>query len=395
MNRIRKALLAIAGGHFLVEWYAAFLPPLVPIFRTRLGFSLAAAAALGASLPIVSGLVQTIFGLLSDHTRHANALVVASSILAAVSLALLPLAHSFGWLLLIFTAIALSLAMFHPQGAAGTSQLSTTNKGRFMSVFSFGGSMGSFFGSLTVIPLLGLLHLERFWILAIPGIALAFFQILALPRQQDPGAVANNGNGGRITDSPVFKGYLVLVADSMLMAMIYNGVTILLPLLFQGLGFLPGKAGVYLGIGSLMGAVANVVGAELSDHIGRRTINIIGATGVSVTLLMFVLTGSTSIIWFPAMCFFSSFPMSSNIVFAHELVTNHRGLVSASVMGFSWGIGSVVVVFLGQWAQRTSITSAYHLLLSVAAALVVFAFLLPTRHGITAATERASAQKQA
>ena len=394
MSRIRKALLAISGGHFLVEWYAAFLPPLVPVFRTQLGFSLGAAAALGASLPIVSGLVQTIFGLLSDRMRHANALVVISSILAAVSLALLPFARSFGWLLLIFTSIALSLAMFHPQGTAATSQLSSTNRGRFMSVFTFGGSIGSFVGSLTVIPLFGLLHLERFWILAIPGIAMALFQVFALPRQEDPGAAATNGNGGRMTDSPAFKGYLVLVANAMVTAMVFNGVTILLPLLFQEFGFQPGKAGVYLAVGALVGTIANVIGAELSDHIGRRAINIIGAAGVAVSLLMFVLTGLTSIIWFPAINFFTSFMLSSNIVFAHELVTNHRGLVSASVMGLSWGVGGVVVLILGQWAQHTSIMSSYRLLLGVAAVLVVLAFLLPTRHALRAALKPIPAQQQ-
>ena len=191
------------------------------------------------------------------------------------------------------------------------------------------------------------------------------------------------------------SGYLMLVANSTLSAMIYNGVTILLPLLFQELGFLPGKAGVYLATGSLAGAIANVIGAELSDHIGRRTINIIVATGVAVTLLMFVLTGSTSIFWFPAMTFFACFTLSSNIVFAHELVTSHRGLVSASIMGISWGVGGLVVVLLGQWAQRTSIISAYHLLLGVAAVLVVLAFLLPTRHAIRAALQPFPIHEQA
>src|SRR5450830_1278182 len=112
MSRIRKALLAISGGHFLVEWYAAFLPPLIPVFRTRLGFSLGAAAALGASLPIVSGLVQTIFCLLSDRMRRANAFVFTSSVLATVSLALLPFARSFGCLMLIFCVMASSQRLF-------------------------------------------------------------------------------------------------------------------------------------------------------------------------------------------------------------------------------------------------------------------------------------------
>jgi FSR family fosmidomycin resistance protein-like MFS transporter len=385
MGRMRKALLAIAGGHFLVEWYAAFLPPLVPIFRTRLGFSLGAAAALGASLPIVSGLVQTLFGLLSDRMRHANALVVGSSLLAALSLALLAIAHSFVWLLFLFTAVAVSLAMFHPRGAAGTSQLSATNKGRFMSAFNFGGSMGSFAGSLMIIPLFGLLHLERFWILAIPAVMLALFQVTALPREEDTSVAIKNGNGGRLSDSPTFKGYLVLIANATLTAIIWDGVSILLPLLFQDKGFQPGRAGTYLGIASLAGAVANIIGAELSDHVGRKTANLIGATGLAVSLLLFVLTGSTSILWFLAIDFFSCFTLSSNIVFAHELVTGHRGFVSSSIMGFSWGVGGLVVVLLGQWAQRTSIISAYHLLLGVAVVLVGLAFMLPTRHAMRAA----------
>jgi len=385
MGRVRRALLAIAGGHFLVEWYAAFLPPLVPIFRTRIGFSLAAAAALGASLPIVSGLVQTLFGLLSDRMHHANALVVASSLMGALALALLPAARSFAWLLLLFTAIAVSLAMFHPQGAAGTSHLSSTNKGRFMSMFNFGGSMGTFVGSLVVIPLLGLLHLERFWILAVPGFLLALFQTTALPKEQEPVTATANGNSKRLTDSPGFRGYLVLIGNAMLTAMVWNGVSILLPLLFQDLGFQPGRAGTYLAIGSLAGAVANIIGAEMSDHLGRKTASLIGASGLAVTLFFFVLTGVTSIIWFPAMGFFACFTLSSNIVFAHELITGHRGFVSSSIMGLTWGVGGVIVVLLGQWAQRTSILSAYHLLLGAAVILVVSALMLPARSTVQAA----------
>ncbi len=379
MSRVRKALLAIAGGHFLVEWYAAFLPPLVPIFRTRLGFSLGAAAALGASLPIVSGLVQTFFGLLSDRMRHANVLVVASSLLAALSLALLPVARDFGWLLVLFAGIAVSLAMFHPQGAAGISQLSATNKGRFMSAFNFGGSMGTFAGSMLVIPLFKLLHLERFWILAVPGILLALFQATALPRAEDPPDPAVE-NGGRLIDSPHFRGYFVLITNAVLTATIWNGVSILLPLLFQELGFQPSRAGTCLAAGSLAGAVANIIGAELSDRRGRKTANLIGATGLAVSLLLFVLTGSTGIVWFSAVGFFSCFTLSSNIVFAHELIPNHRGLVSSSIMGLSWGVGGVIVVLLGQLAQRTSIADAYHLLLAAAAALVAVTLLLPGRH---------------
>ncbi|HNW84781.1 MAG TPA: MFS transporter [Candidatus Cryosericum sp.] len=394
MNHARKALTAIAGGHFLVEWYAAFLPLLVPVFRTRLGFSLAAAAALGASLPIVSGLVQTVFGLVSDHIRGAHVLVVGSSLLAAVSIAALPFADTFPLLLLIFAAVALALAMFHPQAAAATSRLSDNNRGRFMSVFNFGGSIGSFVGSLTVIPLLQLLQLERFWILAIPGIALAAFQHSALPETGTAPTESRETNGTRLSASPAFRGYLVLVVSATLNAIVHNGVTILLPLLFQERGFDPGKAGVYLAVGSLAGAFSNVVGAELSDRVGRRTVNIVGATGMVLSLALFVLSGSSAFIWYVALCLFSTCTLSSNIVFGHELVTGHRGLVSASIMGFSWGFGGVVVAILGRWAENTSIVSAYHLLLGVAVALVVTSLMLPTRSAIQAALRSSSPAEQ-
>ena len=62
-------------------------------------------------------------------------------------------------------------------------------------------------------------------------------------------------------------------------------------------------------------------------------------------------------------------------------------------MGLSWGVGGVVVIILGQWAQHTSITSAYRLLLGVAAVLVVLAFLLPTRHAHQGRSRRPSLHK--
>ena len=394
MSHARKALTAIAGGHFLVEWYAAFLPLLVPVFRARLGFSLAAAAALGASLPIVSGLVQMVFGLVSDHIPRANALVVGSSLLAALAIAALPFAGTFPLLLLIFAAVALALAMFHPQGAAATSRLSDNNRGRFMSVFNFGGSIGSSVGSLTVIPLLYLLQLERFWILALPGILFAAFQRSALPHSQPEPETPGEPNGTRLSASPAFRGYLMLVLSATLNAIVHNGVTILLPLLFQERGFDPGKAGVYLAVGSLAGAFSNVVGAELSDRVGRRTVNVVGAAGMVLTLALFVLSGSSSFLWYVTLCLFSTCTLSSNIVFGHELVTGHRGFVSASIMGFSWGFGGVVVAILGRWAESTSIVSAYHLLLGVAAILVVTSLMLPTRSAIQAAFRPSPAVEQ-
>jgi len=376
MSHARKALTAIAGGHFLVEWYAAFLPLLVPVFRARLGFSLAAAAALGASLPIVSGLVQTVFGLVSDHIPRANVLVVAPRCSQPYPSQSLPFAGTFPLLLLVFAAVALALAMFHPQAAAATSRLSDNNRGRFMSVFNFGGSIGSFVGSLTVIPLLHLLQLDRFWMLAIPGVALAVFQRSALPHPQAEPDEPQETNETRLSASPAFRGYLVLVVSATLNAIVHNGVTILLPLLFQERGFDPGKAGVYLAVGSLAGAFSNVVGAELSDRVGRRTINIVGAAGMALSLALFVLSGSSSFLWYVTLCLFSTCTLSSNIVFGHELVTGHRGFVSASIMGFSWGFGGVVVAILGRWAESTSIVSAYHLLLGVAAILVVTSLML-------------------
>lgn len=388
MSSPQKALTAISGGHFFVEWYAALLIPLVPVFRTRLGFSLSAAAALGASLPIVSGLVQILFGFLSDRLRHANILVVGSTILGAAAIALLAVPQHFFWLLLLFAAVAVASAMFHPQGAADTTTLSASRRGRFMSVFNVGGSIGTFAGSLLAIPLFGLLGLGRFWLLALPAVAFAFYQIGALP----PPAGRKTGNGADdcepIHRNPHFRAYLTLVADGTLTATISTGITVLLPLLFQELNFNADRAGVYLGLYSLAGAVANVLGAELSDHRGRKTTSVIGAAGIGVSLLFFVLTGSTSLLWFTVIGFFCSFALSSSIVFGHELILNHHGLVSSSIMGLTWGAGGVIVFFLGHLAQRTSIYQVFHLLLAAAGLLFLLAVLLPSQHSLCSQPEK-------
>ncbi len=383
MDRTRKAMTSITAGHFVLEWYAALLAPLVPLFRERIGFSLAAAAVLGASVPIVAGLTQALFGLLSDRMRRAHTVVALSSVLGAIAISLLPIPRSYAALVVLFMSVSLSLAMFHPQGAAGMSRLHTTTRGRFMSVFNFGGSMGTFFGSMAVIPLAQTLGLQRFWLLALPGIALAALQMSWLA-STDEGTRTSGAESGpsRISQSPYFRGYLVLVGNTVMTAILHNGVFIMLPLLFQEMGFVLAKAGTYLAFGSLAGAVGNIIGAELSDRMGRKTANIVEAAGTALSLVMFVLTGATSLFWFSAFGFFTAFTLSSNIVFAHELVANHRGFVTSSIMGLSWGTGGLITALLGGVAGHIGILHVFQLYLSAAAVLVLLAILLPSRRSM-------------
>lgn len=382
MSSPRKALTAIAGSHLIVECYAALLIPLVPVFRTRLGFSLGVATALGASLSIVSGIVSMFFGILSDRIGRPNVFICLSSLLGAAAIALIAVPRQFGGLLVIFAAIALASAMFHPPGAADTSLLSSTNRGRFMSIFNVGGSIGTFLGSLIAVPLYQLVGLRNFWLLALPVLLFALFQRRALPKAVSHGMVQEQEDCGPLYRDPHLIPYLTLVADGILTATVSSGITVLLPLLFQELRFDPRKAGVYLGVFSLAGAVANLIGAELSDHLGRKFANVIGAAGVAVSMLLFVLTGCTSIVWSTAVGFFCSFTLSSNVVFAHELITGHHGFVASSIMGVTWGVGGLLVVLLGHVAQRTGLLPVFHVLFIVTTLTMILALLLPSSRSL-------------
>ncbi len=62
------SVLLLSAGHFTHDAYPAFLAPLIPLLKVKLGLSNALAGTLAAFLRS-SSLVQPFIGYLADHTN--------------------------------------------------------------------------------------------------------------------------------------------------------------------------------------------------------------------------------------------------------------------------------------------------------------------------------------
>ena len=136
-------------GHFAVDFYAGFLPPLIPILQKTLMISLSDAALLVSVFSVSTTVSQTIFGYIFDRW-HQTSLLVLAPLLAGISMTSLGLMNSYGSLLIILIFGGISIAAFHPLGAALVAVGSGRRHSVGMSIFVTGGTVGVATGSLIV-----------------------------------------------------------------------------------------------------------------------------------------------------------------------------------------------------------------------------------------------------
>src|SRR5262249_16551138 len=79
----RRAMVALSGGHFAVDFASGSVPALIPSLASRFSLGSALSAGLLLAATISSSLVQPLFGLWSDR-RGALWLIPGGILLAAV-----------------------------------------------------------------------------------------------------------------------------------------------------------------------------------------------------------------------------------------------------------------------------------------------------------------------
>src|ERR1041384_3585200 len=109
----RRAMAALSGGHFAVDFASGSVPALIPFLTDRFHLGYALAAMLLLASTVSSSLVQPLFGLWSDR-RGALWLIPGGTILAAVGVGLAAVTPVYGVVLVLVFAGGLGVAAFHP-----------------------------------------------------------------------------------------------------------------------------------------------------------------------------------------------------------------------------------------------------------------------------------------
>lgn len=369
---VTGAALLLALAHGFTDAYMGFLSPLLPRIMDRMGLSIAAAATVATVLALSSSLLQPVMGHLSD--RYGRRLFLAAGPLSGVFLALLGVAPSVVFLVVLLILGGMMSAAFHPPGATVAARASAgKGSGARFSVFSFGGAAGYAIGPLVAVALVSWGGFGRLWVAMIPGIVVALI-LFRLPDVEPPLRKAPDIQG----ILRAFRGPLgVIFGLSAVGAFAQRLFLTMEPIVVSQAGGSEAAGAVAVSTYLAAQAGGTLAGGALADRVDRRTLLILltlvdlpahllafglppGSVGSYLAILV---AGAVNMAMLPPI-----------IVMAQELLPGSAGASSGIVMGLAWGVGSLGIPFTGMLGDVVGAREASLLSMPVLALGCLLAF---------------------
>ncbi len=374
---LSPTVVSLASTHFIVDAYTNIYTPLLPLFIPHLGLSLTAVGTLAMCFQMASSVSQLAFGALADRWRP-RVLLVAGPILAVVVLSMVGMASSPVALGALLVAGGLGGAAFHPSAAAAVYRASGANKGFAMSVHITGGSIGMAMAPLFFAPTIERLGLHWSPIIAVPGLVMLWMLLRRVPALATPGT--KEGGEGLAGLRPYAKPLALLYFSVVLRTLTSAGFATFMPVLLTSQGMSIAHASLAATCYLLVSGIGGFSGGPLADRYGpRRVILFSLISSVPFMMAASQLTGW----WFTAAVSVGGLLLQStlpvNVTYAQMLAPVGAATVSSLMMGFAWGVGSVMVPVVGLLGDSLGLPTALLCISVVPLMAAALAAQLPER----------------
>ena len=350
--RVSKVLI-LSLAHFSVDFYAGFLPVLVPILQQTMGFSLTQAAFLISALTLSASLSQAFFGYVFDRWRNAVMVAVAPAG-AAVTLSCLGIMPSYLTLVMLVIAGGVAVAAFHPHGAALTAIESGDRHSVGMSIFVTGGTVGVAVGALVASTLVQTAGLPATVYAMGFGLAIAYLVRRNIGVEKLV-AAGSSQQGGTFAGGYSFLLFLGLLA--MIRAFIIMGFQSFVPLYITQQGESLPMVGMTLFVFGLSGGLGGLTAGSLAEWIGEKGV-LLASFFIPVLLFLgYLLLGSTvagiACFGLAGYSIFTGVPVL--IAISQRSFPKRVGMMSSLVMGVSWGIAGLCLTPTAVIAERVGL----------------------------------------
>ena len=369
-------VILLAFGHFTVDLYAGFLPVMVPVLQQALGFSIAHAAVLISVFSLSTSLFQCFSGYVFDRWRDTRLMMMAP-LVAGICMSCLGIASSFFGLILLLMIGGISIAFFHPQGAALVSFLSGPRHSIGMSIFVTGGTVGVATGSLLASVLVEAFGLSG----PIYGIAFGGLMSYGLwwrmnhlvPTEMKSMMQLQEKNKG-----PGYGRLVVWVILAATKAFIILGCLTFVPFYIIHEGNSLHTVGVTLFVFGLAGGVGGLTGGSWAERIGERRVLIASFLLPAPLLSLYLLLGSsvTGIVCFGLTGYWLYSGVPILLSACQRNFPGRVGVTSSLVMGLSWGLAGLGISPAGIIAEKVGLGDALWGLVLIALVGVVLAYLI-------------------
>jgi FSR family fosmidomycin resistance protein-like MFS transporter len=352
---VTPRLAVLSAAHFTIDSYSSFFTPLLPLLVHKLGLSLTLVGTLVALASLTSSFSQPLFGLLADRLSRPW-FVAFGPLVAAVFLAGVGLAPSYGALVTLLMLGGLGVAAFHPQSAA-LAAAASPRRGLGMSFFITGGTVGWALGPLFSVTVVSAVGLERSWLAAVPGVLLCALLFGWFTRAAPVARAARAPT--RLADLLPFARPLAVIYFAVVFrSAVSSGFATFLPLHLSAHGWSV-QAGGWLTSGYLTaGALGGFLGGWLSDRIGGRRVVVLSyASAIPLFAAFLLLPLGPGLPCLLAGYCLLQLALPVNVVLGQELVPRHAGTVSSLLMGFAWGVGALFVGPVGWIADHVTLAA--------------------------------------
>ena len=329
---------------------------------------------------LVSSLIQPIVGYISDRKPRPY-LMSLGIIISALGLMFIGFITDFSLLFLLLTTSGIGVAIFHPQAGKIANSVSTTNKGKGMSIFSVGGNLGFTAGPCLISGATLLWGLPGIVVIGIPAFIMSTWLILRnrkyveYTRTEEKRQQLNAS-----VEQEDYKGFAMLTAMIFFRSMVLFGLTTFIPVYFiETFGLNSQQANLNLSLIAVCSAFASLAGGILADRIGFKKVLFYSAASSVPFLLMFNQASSciaASLLLIPvAFCIYGT--LSVSMVLGQKFLCRHVGFASGITIGLGISFGGLTSPILGYIADTYGIAYTMYTITAVAFVAALLAFLVP------------------
>jgi FSR family fosmidomycin resistance protein-like MFS transporter len=283
------------------------------------------------------------------------------------------------------------VAAFHPEGSRFANYVSGARRSSGMSLFSVGGNVGFAVGPALVTPLVLAFGLSGTLLVILPTSLMGLVLARELPRLKTF-RVELATQRAVSTEPDAWRPFTLLAVVIALRSFVYFGFVTFIPLYFIGdLHTSKGTGGAALTVMLIGGAIGTLVGGQLADRFGRRSV-LIGSMAVMPFLTVGFLVSPPAL----AMLFagiagaatIATFAVT--IVMGQEFLPGRLGVAAGVTIGLSIGRGGVGAPLLGALADAHGLRAVFETIAVLPVAALVLTLALPR----ASASRRTQAQTQ-
>ncbi|MGN0902488.1 MAG: MFS transporter [Succinivibrio sp.] len=346
-------------GHFVSDYYCNLLPVMLPYLAVKFNFSYSMCGMLFMIFMVTASFLQAPIGIAADK-RNLGFLLPLSIITSGVLACLIGICPSVVFLIVIVFFSGLCSSFFHP--VAGGMVPSISPKGHEVlstSLFIVGGNVG-----FAVAPFLTALYLEAFSpkeLVYLGIIPVATYFVLIKRNLNTRPVSKEQAKAVSIKAIVTNVPFLLLVSSIGLRAVCYCSLVIYIPLLFTSKGISNVSASSILMVMLLGTAIGGLAVGGLSAKFKFKTLIVSSYALTVIMMAVFMLKADNSLLSYISI-FFAGFGMYGAtppaIVWAQKMLPKADSFATSMMLGFTFGIGYVISVFIGMLGDYTGLSSA-------------------------------------